>query len=367
MNSLKVQPVSQEDAASIYGMAQSEVVERLAAMQRQESSYLPVNYLDRLDHPSSSQDDDDDEITRSSRSKMALWCYQLTDICTFQRETVARAMSYLDRFLAAGLASQSSPSARTYHQRRAAEALRDKREYQLASMCCLYVAVKMFEPLSMDASLLSEISHGCYSPAEILSMETSILQVLQWRLNGPTAQDFATHLLAMLEPSAYQYCIETVTSILDSMRHQIEIAAADYDVALVSPSTVAVASLLNTFEGVSQDSLSSKARYSFFSRVVNSVELDMNLLATVQRRLRSLFFLNSGEDLPMDRSSRDVTQFPTSALERSQEYTCLFSRTPSQDQERKMLGPGCRITTSPRSTACGEDEGKPEVYHARCA
>lgn len=361
--SLKVQPVSQEDAASIYGMAQFEVTERLAAMQRQESSYLPVNYLDRLDRPPSRQDDDD--ITRSCRSKMAHWCYQLTDICTFRRETVTRAMSYLDRFLAAGHASQSSPSARTYHQRRAAEALHDKREYQLASMCCLYVAVKMFEPLSMDASLLSEISHGCYSTAEILSMETSILHVLEWKLNGPTAQDFATHLLAMLKPSAYRYSIDTVKSILDSMLHQIEIAAADYDVALVSPSAVAVASLLNALEGMSQDSLSSKARYSFFSRVVDSVDLDMNLVETVQRRLRSLFYLNSGVDLPLDRSSRDVTQFPTSTNARSQECSCLFSRTPSQELRRKTQGN--KITTSPRSTACDQDESKPDVYHARCA
>lgn len=360
---LKVQPVSREDAASIYGMAQFEVTERLAAMQRQESSYLPVNYLDRLDRSPSSQEDDD--ITRSSRSKMAHWCYQLTDICTFRRETVARAMSYLDRFLAAGQASQSSPSARTYHQRRAAEALDDKREYQLASMCCLYVAVKMFEPLSMDASLLSEISHGCYSTAEILSMETSILHVLEWRLNGPTAQDFATHLVAMLEPSTYRYSIDTVKSILDSMMHQIEIAAADYDVALVAPSAVAVASLINAFEGMSQDALSSKARRSFFSKVVNSVELDMNLVETVQRRLRSLFFLNSGVDLPLDRSSRDVTQFPTSSCDRSQEISGLFSRTPSQELRRKVQGN--KITRSPRSTACDQDENKPEVYHARCA
>jgi len=356
--SLSIKRTTKEDAAALYGMLTSDITDRLSVMQRQESYYTPDSCLDQVSQLQASTLDD--SITDSSRSKMAHWCYQLTDVCTFQRETVCRAMNYLDRFLVAGV--KSTPSTRNYHERRAAVAQLDKREYQLASMSCLYIAVKMNESLAMDATLLSEISHGCYTPDEILSMETSILHVLEWKLNGPTVQDYITHLLALLEPSDYFNNIETLKELLDMAKFQAEIAVTDHGISLVKPSVVAVGSILNALEGISQDLLPCKARYAFFQSILRALPLDMDAVESVQQRLRRLFYLNSGADLPFGESSRDVTQVPSSGCGK---YQCLVARAPSQELTKNI--DICMINSSPRSvTSATQRRRREDVFHARC-
>eukprot|EP01083_Nonionella_stella_P248404 860041_1 len=106
---------------------------------------------------------------------MAQWSYQLTDITSLSRLAVSRSMNYLDRYLVAATTLQQSNVNSTHPS-----PIKDKRYYQLLSMTCLYISIKLYEPLSMDASLLSEISAGCYTTQEILDMETNTLNTLSW-------------------------------------------------------------------------------------------------------------------------------------------------------------------------------------------
>ena len=168
----------EQDSTSLLSSSMSigEVADRLAAMQLQEStSYQCRDYIDNNDEktmrsaqsacsspslrrPRQRGPQENQIIDRDCRLKMCEWCYQVTDFCKFQRETVAIGMDYLDRFL-----STSSP--------RAIRALRDKREFQLVAMTSLYIAIKLFEPLAMDTGLLSQISHGCYTEIDVVEME----------------------------------------------------------------------------------------------------------------------------------------------------------------------------------------------------
>lgn len=277
MPNLTMLTTTKADAASLYSLSIDEIDDRLTIMQHQEStSYSPTDYLTLFDY-----DDDFKHQHRKSRSAMCTWSQQLTDITKLSRLAVSRSMDYLDRFIASG------------HER-AQRALFDKREYQLASMTSLYIAIKLHEPLAIDSSLLAEISAGCYTAKEIVDMESDILQALEWRVNGPTAQEFVCHLLAMLNPEGYYYNLDTLGSFLDAATFQCELAATDYDLSMCNPSVVAVGSILKSLAAIDDEYLlSSEARRAFMIKICDMVpSLDMDQVQFVRARLQQLFCLN---------------------------------------------------------------------------
>jgi hypothetical protein len=255
-----------------------EITERLHVMQHQESTnYKCIDYIKGGDHA----------IDRESRVKMCEWCYQVTDFCKFRRDTVAISMAYLDRFL-----SKTTPSAK--------RALDSKKHYQLAAMVCLYIALKLHEPLAMDTALLSSISQGCYSESDIEMMEQDILTALGWRLNGPTTHDFVSHLIALL-PSSDNIFGESIASTLsDFSRFQVELAVSDYDLSMQKPSVVALAAILNSAEGVDIRMFSASSRQEFLQIIYS--DLGMNPFSrqvnAVRTRLLKLFSKNSGYEMP---------------------------------------------------------------------
>lgn len=261
----------------------ADVADRVAAMKEQESTYYrPGDYI----KPITSSRQNDTIVDAECRAKMADWCYQVCDFCKFSRQTVAIGMKYLDRFM-----STDHPAA--------AQALRSKKLYQLAAMTCLYIAIKMFEPVAFDSSLLSEISHGCYDEEDIERMERNILQGLSWRMNGPTVHDFVHHLI-MLLPETHIEDDSIGSVLLDFSRFQAEIAVFDYDLSLEKPSLVALASILNSAEGISKKLFPAYSRHEFIQNIleltgINSFSVRLN---AIRVRLLALFEANSGYRLP---------------------------------------------------------------------
>ncbi|KAL7529833.1 hypothetical protein ACHAWF_003128 [Thalassiosira exigua] len=286
-----------------------EIVDRIAAMRLQESSsaYRCRDYIAeddataradavaRCGSPCSSaaprrrrrREGRTPVIDRDSRAKMVEWSMQVSDFCKFQRETVAMSMGYVDRFL-----GTSSPRAR--------RALGDKKEFQLVAMTALYISVKLFEPVAMDAGLLAEISHGCYEEEEILEMEEEILRALSWRMNGPTAHAFVEHILALLPPPAYGRDRTTASTLRDFSRFQAEIAVADYDLSLNKPSIVALAAVLNSIEGIEKKLFPARSRFQFFHLLSEATGLNpfSREVNAVRASLLELFRRNSGCEMP---------------------------------------------------------------------
>ena len=136
--------------------------ERIASMMCKESSiYKCIDYLPpqvQLDQPASNSSSTSSigVINDLWREKICEWCYQVVDHFEYNREIVAIAMSYLDRFLAT----------RTVN----------KKIFQLAAMTCLYLAIKLYETRTLHISSLIELSRGYFSPKHIHAMEESILR-----------------------------------------------------------------------------------------------------------------------------------------------------------------------------------------------
>jgi hypothetical protein len=197
---------------------------------------------------------------RSSRRKMHAWCVRLCDVAGASRLAASRAMDLLDRSLSAAVAS--SPPRRFSSRDEAEEpalmrlrrAIHDKREYQLLSMTCLYLSVKLHEQVGMPASLFAEVSRGCYSPSDFAEMETTVLRALDWRvLSGAhTSQEAACLLLGAIDPG---WCendhLDAVRELLDGCMYMCELASGDYDLSVGGggPIVVGLATVLDGLVG----------------------------------------------------------------------------------------------------------------------
>lgn len=203
-----------------------EILDRLEVMKRQETTtYQCTDYLqDCLENAES--------IDVWSRFKMIEWCFQVIDFIKFRREAVCIAMSYLDRFL-----SNGSPRARA--------AINSRKEYQLAAMTSLYLAVKLFEPKIIGIALLTELGRGSYTIDDFRQMENDMLHGLKWHLNGPTAFSFMEQFLELLtfkDPGMK----DDHKAILENAMYQIELSAGNYGFVDRKPSEIGIASLINS-------------------------------------------------------------------------------------------------------------------------
>jgi hypothetical protein len=237
-----------------------DAIDRIVAMRAQETTYIAPDYLrgqcsysdespamcidDNLQQKVQNNSMDIMEVDAQCRVKMCEWCYQVVDYFKFQRETVQISMSYLDRYLA-------TREGQIY--------LGDRAIYQLAAITCLYVAIKVHEPMELDMSLLAELSRGSYGVPEIMEMEDSILGALGWKMNPPTAMAFAQHMLSLLPPSL---SMDAKQALMDVARYQTELSLFDYTASvLMKPSVVATAAVLNALEGVASISTSTRTHF----------------------------------------------------------------------------------------------------------
>ncbi|KAL3795634.1 hypothetical protein HJC23_002041 [Cyclotella cryptica] len=336
MSSLTMQ-MSPEQCSSLLEskLLPLDVADRVAAMQRQESThYRCRDYIRKAIRHSAYPHQRKDVVDAECRAKMCDWCYQVTDFCKFSRQTVATSMSYLDRFMS------------TNHLT-AAQALYSKKKYQLAAMTCLYMAIKLFEPMAMDTALLSEISHGCYDEEDIERMEQDILQALGWRMNGPTTHDMLSHLIMLLPKATYRDDDSVASALLDFSRFQVEIAISDYGLALEKPSVVALAAILNSAEGISEMLFSAQDRYQYLQSIMNLT--GMNSFTTkvnaVRIRLLTLFEMNSGYHLPQIANLTPVVYMEHSIFQSNFSIDDAGSKSPVS-VTREALSEKCQVSVA---------------------
>jgi hypothetical protein len=253
-----------------------ECPDRLALMLHQEETqYEVTDYLkenEELRKKAAKPVDED------CRVKMCEWCYQVVDFCKFRRETVGIGMSYLDRYLCSGTGKK---------------ALGDRKEYQLVAMTCLYVAIKLHEPLEMETSLLADLSRGCYTEMEFANMEQRILLALLWRVNGPTALGFVQQYLLFFPESVHS---AVVLAIWDYARYQTEMAISDHTFVVMKPSITGMAALMNAMEGMDDLLLTPKVVSKFVRTVQKYTSMDLDEVIYAQSKLSTLMMTILSED-----------------------------------------------------------------------
>jgi len=266
----------------------------LSSMLKQETQYLSVHHLhitkkdsNMINNVSRMRMDflkcailDYDIVDVSTREKICEWMFYIINKIGMQRETAVIAMNYLDRIM-----STNTP--------RAKRARRNKREYYLVAFSCLYIAVKISEPIMISVDAISELSNRKYSTEAILLCERHILTSLRWKLNGPTPFQFIDYMLLLLLPGNGDDADPNTPLKLctTEARRQVEVAVHDAACVPLRRSTIFISALLNSLDGVSEDSVSSDDKIKFIRQISDVVGYDVEeslMITACRKRLISV-------------------------------------------------------------------------------
>lgn len=268
MPPLSLTPTPLEDSMPAPELVISDVIDRISLMRQQEETTYSVR--EYLSESSKVRKLASKPVDEDCRVKMCEWCYQVVDFCKFRRETVGIGMSYLDRYLCTS---------------KGLEALCNRKEYQLAAMTALYIAIKLHEPLEMETSLLADLSRGCYNEMEFVDMEQTILQALKWKVNGPTPLGFVQYYMALIP---YEVHPSVCTLIMDYSRYQIELAVSEQCFVANKLSELGLASVLNSLEGIDTGLFPIKAQTKFIRRLEKATKINIDDLDSIQAKLSLL-------------------------------------------------------------------------------
>ena len=171
-------------------------------------------------------------IDEYCREQIAEWSFRVVDYFRIDREVVALSMSFLDRFLA------------TYRC--------DRTSFKLAATTTLHLAVKLLYPCKLaDLGILSDLSRGEFDMKDVSKMEANILRALSWDLHPPTSVAFASIFLDYFFASrVVSISSVDLDDIYDVSAFFCELAVCDYFFVPAQSSTVALAAILNSLEGM---------------------------------------------------------------------------------------------------------------------
>jgi len=255
--------------APMQSMDKEDLCECIHAMIKQETHYLCHDYLRVKGNKDAKR-----SLAFTFRPKMCQWILHTLDCAGIPTcETAIVAMSFLDRFLCC-----------SSYSTRARRAINDMREYQLVAITSVYIAVKVRESAkNMSASTWSQISR-LYSVQEITACERDLLATLGWRLNGRTPFQFISYILELLPDSERS---TVAPRLWQESRRQVELTIEDYGFVPVRSSCLAVASVLNSLDGIPQEVFSSDKRVKFTQEVLAAfgVKSDSPMIKIVRNRL----------------------------------------------------------------------------------
>lgn len=260
------------------------LTEHIHTMRRQEETTYKsdVDYLGQsLQHSRSSTI----VVTPADRKAMCTWSYNIVDTCRIDRSIAAVAISYFDRFMG------SSTSDRVVQL-----CLSRRREFQLAFIACFVIALKAREGMTVDSMFVTEtLCQGMYHQLEIAGMEEEVLMALEWRLNGPTPQEFVHYLLELFPTSLSPSDLKYVEALKETACEFVELGMLDYSLALQKPSSLAFASVLLVMQSLSSEAFNPAGRMAWIERAALVAGLHSNDLATQVVRYRLMDVMHEHE------------------------------------------------------------------------
>lgn len=265
------------------GLAARELISVLSAMQESESgAYDPSGkftfHTDQFMHLLQLGDDLPNQkrslVDEKCRAKMLDWCSKMVDYFEIDRNTVAVAAYYQDRYLGTVMGEA---------------ARNDRALFRVVSVTSLYIAIKLRVPhrWNVTSHAFAQLCQGSVSGEEINDMETNILFALGWYVNPPIPMEYSEAFLDLIFNSTQSRRRRSISSqseedsvlgdyflpsskcdsfqddasleelkehLLELVQYQLEIALHDHRLFQVRSSAIATAAVLNALEGVMNES-----------------------------------------------------------------------------------------------------------------
>jgi hypothetical protein len=198
----------------------ADVLDRIGAMRfHEEGTARAVDYLTS-------------NVDAKCRKLMVDWCFTVVDAFNLSREAVGVAVSILDRYLSSGKGD-------------ATNTLQCKQKFQLASVTCFYMSVKVHESAQFGVHLITQLCRGLYKESEIISMEQDILCAIEWRLyaSSTTPMEFVRQYLELLKDH-----MDDTSLIQKSAARHMDIATSDISYSTWRSSSIGMACLAGAFD-----------------------------------------------------------------------------------------------------------------------
>lgn len=234
-----------------------ELIDRFQALLHLEST--AYNFSNYISTPNPMQHEDGhSRLCKDKRQwrriKIIGWMYNVIDTHLLDRELVCIAMSYMDRYLSKHLLASHSQDA-----------------HQLVGMTSLFMAIKIFRNQGKCAAVASfaKLSKGLFSENDLLNMEQSILDTLQWRMHPPTPQTYLELLINFLPPSA---CLPfTRRALFERIKFLLELSVTVPFFFCKKPSSIAVATFMAVMENEEGPNVRKQTYRSHFRYCARSI------------------------------------------------------------------------------------------------
>jgi hypothetical protein len=311
-------------------------LEELGALFRCEDSYLSSTSNKQLKWLSSRQ--------AIWRPKIFEWFYKIIDHFEYDREVVAIAMDFLDRFQLLYLKTV------------------DGEMYQRAAMASLYIAIKMnCNTINCTRRIFhldeyAELSRGQFTAEDLTEMEMVICKTLKWRLNPIIPTYFLVELLSLFphntkESSSstvaprkrnHQNCYDiqfVLTIMYELARYLIEVAISSPDISFylkyessasknISPRSVCYASVVLGMDMISEKYLPLESRNHFLKKSALIFQLDTHQINYQKKIIQHSFIPNTVLEGSLSRQevSVEVDNLHPFAILREAGILCLESK-----------------------------------------
>ena len=223
-------------------------MDRIDAMLDQEESCAQCyNYLAR----SACHEAVDEE----SRASMIGWCAAVAKALKLDAETVWISTNYLDRYLSSG-------------RGRSGETLQDKYQFQLASISCFYLAVKLHERTRLSAETLAQMCRNYYPAEDITEMEEDVIFALDWRVSTPTPGHFIREFVELLP---VRLDAQPRDRLVAAALAHVDATTTDFYMSFYHPSAVGAACLSSAL--LREDVLTTAQRQAFWMQLGELTDL----------------------------------------------------------------------------------------------
>jgi hypothetical protein len=164
---------------------------------------------------------------------------------------------------------------------------------------------------------------------EFVNMEQIMLTALKWRVNGPTALQFAQHYISFLPDTI---CESVNEAIFNYTRFQIELATADQSFVAMKMSEYSLAAVLNAMEGIDTSLLPIKIQGKFIRNIAYYCQVSLDNVKLIQAKMSLLLVTMLASEfgdiiVPMiDAADEHARDFEVSDGEGNPEYVVKNGR-----------------------------------------
>ena len=116
---------------------------------------------------------------------------------------------------------------------------------------------------------------------------------LSWQVHPPTPLTFARHFVLILKPTACEPAVWH--DMMEVAKFLTELAVIDYHFTPLKPSSVGLAALMTSMEGVAEDRLAMVDKQNFATNVYNVAQVSPNdhEVMNCRKRLRTMYYEGS--------------------------------------------------------------------------